>query len=265
MNGLQVFHNDEFGSVRTLTINGEPFFVGKDVADIVGYSNSRDALSRHVDDEDKNSVVIHDGIPGNPNQVVINESGLYSLILSSKLPSAKRFKRWVTAEVLPSIRQHGLYAKDDLIEKVIADPDYGIRLFTALKESRQRERALEASLAIQTQQIAEMQPKVSYYDLVFSCPDALPITILAKDYGWTAQQMNRFLHDQGVQYKLQKTWLLYARYQDKGYTHSETYPYTDHNGNVHNSINTKWTQSGRLFIYELMKAAGNLPLVERDG
>nr|DAK40820.1 MAG TPA: repressor domain protein [Caudoviricetes sp.] len=261
MNELQVFHNDEFGSVRTLTINGDPYFVGKDVADILGYSNSRDALSRHVDDEDKNSVVIHDGIPGNPNQVVINESGLYSLILSSKLPAAKRFKRWVTAEVLPSIRRHGMYA----IDEIIANPDLGIAALQALKAEREKRIALTAQVAMQTQQIAEMQPKVSYYDLVLSCPDALPITILAKDYGWTAQQMNKFLHEQGVQYKLQKTWLLYARYQDKGYTHSETYPYTDHNGNVHNSINTKWTQSGRLFIYELMKAAGNLPLVERDG
>ena len=261
MNELQVFHNDEFGSVRTLTINGDPYFVGKDVADILGYSNSRDALSRHVDDEDKNSVVIHDGIPGNPNQVVINESGLYSLILSSKLPAAKRFKRWVTAEVLPSIRRHGMYA----IDEIIANPDLGIAALQALKAEREKRIALTAQVAMQTQQIAEMQPKVSYYDLVLSCPDALPITILAKDYGWTAQQMNKFLHEQGVQYKLQKTWLLYARYQDKGYTHSETYPYTDHNGNVHNSINTKWTQSGRLFIYELMKDAGNLPLVERDG
>lgn len=201
MNELQVFHNDEFGSVRTLTINGDPYFVGKDVADILGYSNSRDALSRHVDDEDKNSVVIHDGIPGNPNQVVINESGLYSLILSSKLPAAKRFKRWVTAEVLPSIRRHGMYA----IDEIIANPDLGIAALQALKAEREKRIALTAQVAMQTQQIAEMQPKVSYYDLVLSCPDALPITILAKDYGWTAQQMNKFLHEQGVQYKLQKT------------------------------------------------------------
>lgn len=156
MNELQVFHNDEFGSVRTLTINGDPYFVGKDVADILGYSNSRDALSRHVDDEDKNSVVIHDGIPGNPNQVVINESGLYSLILSSKLPAAKRFKRWVTAEVLPSIRRHGMYA----IDEIIANPDLGIAALQALKAEREKRIALTAQVAMQTQQIAEMQPKV---------------------------------------------------------------------------------------------------------
>ena len=107
MSELKVFQNEEFGAVRTMTINGEPYFVGKDVADILGYSNSRKALIDHVDEEDKNTVTIRDGIPGNPNQVVINESGLYSLILSSKLPTAKRFKRWVTSEVLPSIRKHG--------------------------------------------------------------------------------------------------------------------------------------------------------------
>ena len=126
MSELKVFQNEEFGAVRTMTINGEPYFVGKDVADILGYSNSRKALIDHVDEEDKNTVTIRDGIPGNPNQVVINESGLYSLILSSKLPTAKRFKRWVTSEVLPSIRKHGVYAVDEILQ----DPDI---LITALQ------------------------------------------------------------------------------------------------------------------------------------
>ena len=109
MNNLQVFENTEFGKIRALKINGEPWFVGKDVADVLGYSNSRDALSKHVDEEDKNTVAFHDGNKGNPNQTIINESGLYSLILSSKLPGAKKFKRWVTSEILPSIRKTGGY------------------------------------------------------------------------------------------------------------------------------------------------------------
>jgi len=109
---LQIFNNTEFGSIRTLDINGEPWFVGKDVAEALGYSNTRDALAKHVDEEDKNSVAIHDGIPGNPNQTVINESGVYSLVFSSKLPTAKKFKHWVTAEVLPTIRKHGVYASN---------------------------------------------------------------------------------------------------------------------------------------------------------
>lgn len=260
MKDLTVYKNDEFGTVRILTIDGEPYFVGKDVTEILGYSNSRDALAKHVDNEDKNTVAIHDGIPGNPNQVIINESGLYSLILSSKLPKAKRFKHWVTAEVLPSIRKHGLYA----IDEIIANPDLAIAAFQALKAEREAKIELETQLAIQSQQIAEMAPKVSYYDLVLSCPDALPISFIAKDYGWSAKRMNQFLHEQGVQYKLRKTWLLYADHAGKGYTRSETYPYEDSNGIIHNSINTKWTQSGRLFIYSLMTGAGYFPLVEKN-
>lgn len=110
---IQIFKNDEFGQVRTTTINGEPWFVGKDVADILGYSNPRDAIAKHVDDDDRNTVAIRDG-KGNPNQTIINESGLYALIIGSKLPTAKKFKRWVTSEVLPSIRKTGSYTVDPL-------------------------------------------------------------------------------------------------------------------------------------------------------
>lgn len=108
-NQVTIFNSEEFGSVRTVTIDGEPWFVGKDVADALGYTNSRKALSDHVDDEDKNTVTFRDGTPGNPNQVVINESGLYSLVILSKLESAKRFKHWITSEVLPSLRKNGGY------------------------------------------------------------------------------------------------------------------------------------------------------------
>lgn len=113
-NGLIIFQNEEFGQVRSVTVNGEPWFVGKDVATILGYSNPRDALARHTDDEDKNTVVIHDGTSGNPNVVIINESGLYSLILSSKLPDAKKFKRWVTSEILPALRKTGTYSMQNM-------------------------------------------------------------------------------------------------------------------------------------------------------
>lgn len=114
MNNLTVFENPEFGSIRTVELDGEPWLVGKDVAEALGYSNTRDALDRHVDPEDKNTVVNPDGNRGNPNMTIINESGLYSLVLSSKLPTARKFRRWVTSEVLPSIRRTGGYtAKPD--------------------------------------------------------------------------------------------------------------------------------------------------------
>lgn len=130
---LQVYKNAEFGSVRTTTIGGQPYFVGKDVASILGYANTRKALIDHVDEEDK-GVTKCDAIGRNQTMTAINESGLYSLILSSKMPIAKKFKRWVTSEVLPAIRKHGLYVTDDLI----ADPDLAIAAFTALKEEREK-------------------------------------------------------------------------------------------------------------------------------
>lgn len=119
MNNLQIFNSEEFGEIRTVTIDNEPWFVGKDVATALGYSNTRDALSRHVDGDDKNTVVIPDGNKGNPNQTVINESGVYALIFGSKLESAKRFKHWVTSEVLPTIRKTGSYQKPMTVSEQI--------------------------------------------------------------------------------------------------------------------------------------------------
>ena len=131
MNTMQIF-NFENSDVRTHVINDEPWFVGKDVAEVLGYSNTRDALNKHVDDEDKNTVAIHDGTSGNPNQTIINESGLYSLVFKSQLPSAKRFKRWVTSEVIPAIRKHGAYTMQ-------SDPMHALRLmFHATEQTQEK-------------------------------------------------------------------------------------------------------------------------------
>lgn len=146
MNDIMIFNNPEFGQIRTVEVGGEPWLVGKDVAQALGYSNTRDALERHVDAEDKNTVVNPDGNRGNPNMTIINESGLYSLVLSSKLPGAKKFKRWVTSEVLPSIRKHGAYITPDTLERLITSPDFGIKLLTALKDEQDKRKSLEAEL-----------------------------------------------------------------------------------------------------------------------
>ncbi len=146
MNDIMIFNNPEFGQIRTVEVGGEPWLVGKDVAVALGYSNTRDALERHVDAEDKNTVVNPDGNRGNPNMTIINESGLYSLVLSSKLPGAKKFKRWVTSEVLPSIRKHGAYITPDTLERLITSPDFGIKLLTALKDEQDKRKSLEAEL-----------------------------------------------------------------------------------------------------------------------
>ncbi len=171
MSELQVFNNAEFGSVRSLMVNGEQYFVGKDIAEILGYSNSRKALLDHVDEDDKtDGVTIRDSIGREQTPVLINESGLYSLILRSQLPSAKRFKRWVTSEVLPAIRKHGVFVMDDIMNNT----DALIEALQAFKAERLQRIALEEENAVQKQQLTEMKPKASYYDTVLNCRDVVP-------------------------------------------------------------------------------------------
>lgn len=160
---LKVFENPTFGQVRTVEIDGEPYFVGKDVATILGYSNPRDAISKHVDDEDK-GVAKCDTLGGRQEILFINESGLYSLILSSKLPGAKEFKRWVTSEVIPSIRKTGAYMTQETLEAAILNPDYLLQVVTALKEETDKRKALEVVNATLTVDKAIMQPKADYFD-----------------------------------------------------------------------------------------------------
>ena len=155
---LKIYENVQFGQLRIVEIDGEPWFVGKDVAEALGYQNTRDAILRHVDSEDK-GVVKHDTLGGGQEVTIINESGLYSLILSSKLESAKQFKRWVTSEVIPAIRKHGGYLTNEKIEEAILNPDVLIRLATDLKNERAKTAALEA------QREAD-KPKVLFADSV---------------------------------------------------------------------------------------------------
>ena len=200
---LQTFQY-EGRQIRAIEKDGVPWFVGMDAAEILGYSNPRDALSSHVDREDK-TIIQKSEIPTldipNRGLTIINESGLYSLIMSSKLPSAKRFKRWVTSEVLPAIRRHGAYATPATIDRIVADPDFGIQLLTELKKERQKREAAELQNAIQAQQIAEMKPKVGYYDTVLASQSLVKTSVIAKDYGMSAISFNQLLHKLGIQYR----------------------------------------------------------------
>ena len=172
MNNLQVFKNDQFGEIRTVEISGEPWFVGKDIAERLGYTNTRDAMSKHVDIEDKADVAIYDGSQ-NRNMTVINESGLYSLVLSSKLPTAKQFKRWITSDVIPTIRKHGAYMTPETIEKVLLNPDTIINLASQLKSEREKRIALEGK-------VEEDRPKVIFADAVSTAKNSILIGELAK-------------------------------------------------------------------------------------
>lgn len=183
MNELQIFNHPDFGEVRTVTINDEPWLIGKDVAQVLGYSNTKDALATHVDDEDKRILqrseitTIENHIPNSalpinftsadiPNRglTIINESGLYSLILSSKLPGAKEFKRWVTSEVLPSIRKHGAYMTPETLQAAILNPDTMIQLCQQLKSEQDKNRELTVVNSRLTVENQIMQPKAEYFD-----------------------------------------------------------------------------------------------------
>lgn len=227
--------------VRSLSVDGEPYFIGKDVAEILGYKNTKDALAKHVNDEDKlRSRIATSG--QNRVMTAINESGLYDLIFDASRQSnnpdiqkrAKKFRHWVTADVLPSIRKHGAYMTDEKIEEVLLNPDTIIKLATELKTERERR-------SIAEQRVNELTPKASYYDLVLSNKSLVTITQIAKDYGMSGQAMNNKLHDLGVIYKQGNTWLLYSKYQRTGWTHSETIMVTKSDGTQKAVMHTKWT------------------------
>ncbi|HAQ1195944.1 TPA: phage antirepressor [Enterococcus faecium] len=251
MNTPQIFSFEQH-EVRTILVNDEPYFVGKDVASVLGYSNTKDALSRHVDLEDKmGSRITTSG--QSREMTIINESGLYSLILKSKLPSAKKFKRWVTSEVLPQIRKHGMYATDELLN----NPDLLIEVATKLKE----ERTLRL---IAEQQVNELQPKADYYDRILNNKGLVTVSTIAKNYGMSAVSFNKLLHELGIQFNQSGTWLLYSKFQDKGYTHIEPFDYEDKNGNRQVKTRMKWTQKGHIFLYETLKKNNYLPMIERE-
>ena len=250
MNTPQIF-NFEQNEVRTVLVNDEPYFVGKDVAEILGYKNGSRDINRHVDQEDR----IKEKLPQYQNgtlvseTILINESGIYSLVFGSKLPTAKKFKRWVTSEVLPIIRKHGMYATDELLD----NPDLLIEVATKLKEERTLRLVAE-------QRVHELQPKADYYDSILKNKSLMAISIIAKNYGMSATKMNNLLHELGVQYRQGKAWLLYSKHQDRGYTHTEMIPVQ---GSDNLKPSTKWTQKGHLFLYELLKRNDILPMVEQ--
>lgn len=277
MNEIQLFNNSEFGSIRVVDVDGIPYFVGKDVAEILGYSNTSKALADHVDSEDK---LYNESLSslGQRGGWLINESGVYALVFGSKLPEAKKFKHWVTADVLPSIRKHGAYMTEHTLDKLLNDPDLVIGLATQLKEERakvkeeqernekltEQNEELNIKTIQQSAEISKMKPMVDYVNKVLNSQNLLNIGQIAKDYGVSAYVMNNWLRELRVQYYSNGQWLLYAPYQDKGYTVSTTYAYGD-TKSPGSAMHTKWTQRGREFIYWILKKKkGIVPLSERS-
>ena len=230
MEELRIFNSEEFGQIRTVIINKEPWFAGKDVAEVLGYSNTRDALSKHVADEDK-GVAKCDTLGGKQDLTIINESGLYALIFGSKLETAKRFKHWVTSEVLPSIRKHGIYATDNVIDQIMNNPDFGIQLLTKLKEERTARVKAEKKNAI-----------LMHVNKTYTA------TEIAKELGLkSATQLNKILEEKKIQYHINGTWVMYSKYSNLGYEEIKQEVLDSGRVIYHRRI----TQLGREFILKL--------------
>jgi prophage antirepressor-like protein len=248
---LQEFHSAEFGLLGVLMIDGKPYFPATECANALGYSNRRDAINRHC-----RWVVKHDvPHPQNPEKMIsvnfIPEGDLYRLIIRSKLPAAERFEHWVFDEVLPSIRKHGAYIIDEILEEAAKSQEAAIELLGELLAERNKTAAL-------TELTETLAPKALYCDLILQCRNVVPVSLISKDYGMSASAFNVLLHHLRIQYKTGGTWLLYQAHAGKGYTKSRTYVASETVSATH----TYWTQKGRLFLYETLKSCGIVPLME---
>lgn len=249
MNQLQIF-NFESKEVRTQLVNDQPWFCLKDVCEILEIKNATDVSKRLLEEE-----VTRLNLGGRSGVTnFVNESGLYNVIFRSDKWQAVEFRRWVTNEVLPTIRKHGAYMTPEKIEEALLNPDTIIQLANRLKDEREQRLIAE-------QRVNELQPKASYYDLILQNKTLLSVSQIAKDYGLSATTMNKKLSELGIQYKQGGTWLLYQKYANKGYTQSTTHVIDENRS----SLLTKWTQKGRLFIYDLLKQNDILPLIEMEG
>jgi hypothetical protein len=231
----------------------EPLFLAKDVAEWIEHSNPTEMLKSVDEDEKLTSTILRAGQIREVN--LLTENGLYEVLMQSRKPLAKKFKKKVK-EILKSIRKHGLYAIDDLLN----NPDMAIAALQKLKEERRLRLQAQEEIAQKNQIIQELQPKASYYDLVLQNKSLVAISLIAKDYGMSAKKLNKILHELKIQFKQGNTWLLYQKYAGKGYTQSKTHTIDADYSKMH----TYWTQKGRLFLYDLLKnKKGILPLIEQ--
>lgn len=252
MANMKIWENPEFGELRIVEMNGEPWMVGRDVAQALGYTNPRKALADHVDDEDKGVTKCYTH-GGTQEMTVINESGLYSLVLSSKLPSAKRFRRWVTGEVLPSIRKDGAYMTPETLQAALLNPDTMIQLCQQLKDEQERSERLKAANE-------RLEPAARYaHDCLLADGGRLASSI-AQEYGMSAIKFNKLLHRLGIQYKQGGQWLLYAKHTGKWYTETRVNLIPHNDGFTHQHPETLWTAKGRAFLYKKLRDVGFVPM-----
>ncbi len=273
-NAIQSFTNTEFGELEILQEGDKFWFPATKCAQILGYSNPYKAILDHCKKyglTKREGVFLKRNKDGSTMEQVnsanyISEGNLYRLICRSKLESAERFEYWVFEDVLPSIRKHGAYISPEVLEELQKNTEKNAELLATLAtEQRNRlrledenrrlseaERTLRATVEI-------TQPKATYYDLILENPDAVPVTLIAKDYGYSAVKFNALLHEYKIQFAVGGTWELYQEYADCGYTHNNVH-YTK---TGHNKVHMCWTQKGRFFLYDFLKKEGILPKIEQ--
>lgn len=259
-NNIQIFNNEELGTIRIMGTPDAPLFCLGDVCKMLGLRQGH--VRERLDDGVVSTEPILDSLGREQVANFVTEDGLYDVILDSRKPEAKRFRKWVTSEVLPTIRKHGAYMTKDTLERAITEPDFLIQLATTLKEEKAKRLEAEQQCEAQKQIIGEMEKKVSYLDLILSSTSTMTITQIAQDYGMSGQRMNKLLHGLRIQYKVGEQWILYAEYKDKCYVSSETIHFMTNERVPCTTLNTKWTQKGRLFLYDILKKEGILPKME---
>lgn len=249
---IQTFSNNLF-DLTVKTENGEALFDVETVARSLGFTQTKSG-KEYVRWETVNKYLRKYLSQEVGKNDYISEPMVYKLAFKANNALAEQFQDWLATEVLPAIRKHGGYLTEQKLEEALLNPDTLINLATQLKQERE-------GRLIAEQRVNELTPKATYYDLVLQNNSLLSITKIAKDYGWSGTKMNHFLHENKVQFKQGDTWLLYQKYADKGYTQSKT---NIVDGGKKTVMHTYWTQKGRLFIYELMKSKGYLPVIEKE-
>lgn len=248
---IQLFKHEDFGEVRVVGDSENPRFCLSDVCKVLAIGNPSQVKTRLDEGVISNETLQTAG--GMQAVTFINEDGLYDVILYSRKPIAKKFRKWITNQVVPSIRKSGVYMTAQAAEQILLNPDFIIKLAEQVKTAqKERDAALN--------QVAELKPKADYCEKILQSPEAMVVTIIAKEYGMSGATFNKLLHSYRIQYPVDGMWALYSEYVNKGYT--VTVPTLTKNGGT--VMQMKWTQKGRYFLYNFLKARGIVPLCERE-
>lgn len=271
MEAMQIY-DFEGAEIRTVEREGTIWWVANDVCELFGETNRNRAMQALDDDEKGYTQMYTPG--GMQNVSVVNEAGLYSILFAMQPEKARgvsdeyiakrsdqlrRFRRWVTHDVLPSIRRHGMYATEQTVEQMLQDPDMLIQTLQALKAEREQRRQLENKARSLEQRVHEYRPKAQYVDEILKCPGCLNISQIAADYNMSAKALNALLHEEGIQYRQGGQWLLYEKYRGRGLTRSKTTHIIRNDGRADTVTHTQWTNEGRMLIHQVLKERGIVP------